>query len=122
MIGGAEGGVRKWTADKRERWRQAVRNSSPVGRSSSRVNEVSSLQARVSTDCCWGTVVSSLSSSEGKKLNSGLFLRVLGRELGCKVSCQLELFEEEIVVVCESMAPVGKLDLLLCLVLGEGQV
>ena len=69
-----------------------------------------------------GYSVSSLSSSEGKKLDSGLFLGVLGGELGCKVFCQLELFEVEIVVVHESMAPVGKLDLLLCLVLGEGQV
>ena len=56
MIGGAGGGVREWNADKRERWGQAARNSSPVGRSSSRVNKVSSLQARVSADRCWGTV------------------------------------------------------------------
>ena len=69
-----------------------------------------------------GYSVSSLSSSEGKKLDSGLFLKILDGESGCKVSCQLELFEVEMVVVCESMALVGKLDLLLCLVLGEGQV
>ena len=69
-----------------------------------------------------GYSVRSLSLSEGKKLDSGLFLEVLGGELGYKVSCQLELFEVEMVVVHESMALVGKLDLLLYLVLGEGQV
>ena len=56
MIGGTGGGVEEWNVDKRERWGQAARNSSPVGRSSSRVNKVSSLQARVSADHCWGTV------------------------------------------------------------------
>ena len=37
----------------------------------SRVNEVSSFQARLSVDLCWGTVVSSLSLSEGKKSDDG---------------------------------------------------
>ena len=66
--------------------------------------------------------MSSSSSSEGKKSDGGLFLEVLGGESGCNVSHQLELFKVEMVVVCESAMPVGKLDLLLCLVLNKGQV
>ena len=45
-----------------------------------------------------------------------------GGDLGWEVSYQLELSEMEIVMVCESITPVGKLDLLLCLVLDKGQV
>ena len=78
-----------------------VRNSSAVGMLFSRVNKESNLQARVSVVCCWGTVVSSLSSSEGKKLDDGWFKGVLGKELGCEGSCQLELFEVEMVAVYE---------------------
>ena len=47
---------------------------------------------------------------------------VLGGDLGCKGSHQLELFEMEMVVVCKSTTLVGKLDLLLYLVLGKRQV
>ena len=66
---------------------------------------------------------SSSSSSEGKKLDDGLlFLRVLCGDLGWEVSCQLGLFEVEIVVIHESTTPVGKLDLLLHLILDKGQV
>ena len=57
--------------DVRERWERAARNSSAVGMSSSRVNEVTSFQARLPADLCWRTVVSSLSLSEGKKLDEG---------------------------------------------------
>ena len=32
----------------------------------------------------------------------------LGGDLGCEGSCQLELFEVEMVVVCEGMTPIGK--------------
>ena len=66
-------------------------------------------------------VVSSSSSLERKKSDDGLFLEVLDGELDYKVSHQLELFEVRMVVVYESMMPVGKLDLLLCLVLGKRQ-
>ena len=45
---------------------------------------------------------------------------VLGGDSGCKGSYQLELFEVEMVTICESTMPVGKLNLLLCLVLGKG--
>ena len=72
-------------------------------------------------DCCWGIVVSSSSSLERKKSDDGLFLEVLGGELDCKVSHQLELFEVGMVVVCKHTMPVGKLDLLLCLVLSKRQ-
>ena len=65
-------------------------------------------------------MVSSSSLSEEKKLDSGLFLGVLGGELSYEVSCKLELFEVEMVMACESMILVSKLDLLLYLVLGEG--
>ena len=98
-----------------------MRNSSAVGMSSSRVNKVSSLQARVPADCCWGTVVSSSSSSEGKKSVDDWFTGVLGGDSGCEGSHQLELFKMEMVVVHEGTTPVGKLDLLLHLVLGKGQ-
>ena len=44
---------------------------------------------------------SSLSLSEGKKLDGGWFLEVLGRNSGCEGSHQLELFKVEMVMVCE---------------------
>ena len=90
-----------------------------VGMSSSRVMEVSSLQARVLADCCWDMEVSSLLLLEGKKWDNGLFLGVLGGESDYEISCQLELFEVEMVVVHESTMPVDKIDLLLYLVLGK---
>ena len=62
-----------------------------------------------------------MSSLEGKKSN-GWFGGVLGGDSGWEGSCQLGLFEVEMVVVREGTTPVGKLDLLLCLVLGKGQV
>ena len=65
--------------------------------------------------------MSSLSSSEGKKLDGGWFLGVLDGDLSCNGSCQLKLFKVEMVVVRDGTMPVGKLDLLLCLVLGKGQ-
>ena len=83
------------------------------------VNELSSLQVRVPVDYCWGTVVRSSSLLEEKKSDRGQFLGVLGGESGCEGSCQLELFEVEMVVVLEGTLSVGKLDLLLCLVLGK---
>ena len=49
-------------------------------------------------------------------------MEVLGEDSGYKGSCQLELFKVEMVMVCKGMMPVGKLDLLLHLVLGKGQV
>ena len=75
---------------------------------SSRVNKESSLQARVPADCCWRTVVSSSSLLEGKKSDDGWFLEVLGGNSGCEGSCQLELFKEEMVAVCECITPVGQ--------------
>ena len=48
-------------------------------------------------------------------------LEILDGESGYKGSCQLELLKVELVVVCEGIMLVGKLDLLLCLVLGKGQ-
>ena len=66
--------------------------------------------------------MSSLSLSEGKKSDDGWFLGVLGGDSGYEGSRQLEMFEEEMVVVCESMMSVGKLDLLLYLLLGKEQV
>ena len=89
--------------------------------SSSRVSKVSISCVRVPADCCWGTVVSSSSSLEGKKSDSGWFQGVLGKDSGCKGSRQLELFKEEMVAVRKGMTPVGKLDLLLRLLLGKGQ-
>ena len=65
--------------------------------------------------------MSSLSLSEGKKSDDGWFFGVLGRDSGCESSHQLELFKEEMVAVCEGTMLVGKLDLLLCLVLGKEQ-
>ena len=79
MMGGAGGGVGEWKADCSDKWGWVARNSSAVGMSFSRVNEVLSLQARVLVDCCWGTVVSSSSSSEGKKSDNGWFVGVLLR-------------------------------------------
>ena len=64
--------------------------------------------------------MSSSSLSEETKLD-GWFEGVLDGDSGCEGSCQLESFEVEMVVVCEDITPVGRLDLLLCLVLGEGQ-
>ena len=72
-----------------------------VGILSLRLSKVSSFQARLSVDLCWGSVVSSSSSSERKKLDNGWFLMVLDSDSGCEGSCQLELFEVEMVVVCE---------------------
>ena len=65
-------------------------------------------------------MVSSSSSSEGKKSESW-FREILDKDSGWKGSRQLEVFKEEMVVVCEGTMLIGKLDLLLCLVLGEGQ-
>ena len=92
-----------------------------VGMSSLRVKEVLNLPARVLADCCWGMMVSSLSLSERKKSDNGLFLKILGGESGCEVSHQLELFKVEMVAVCESTMLVGKLDILLHFVLGKRQ-
>ena len=85
-----------------------MRNSSAVGMSSSRVNEVLSFQARIPADCCWRTVVSSSSSSEGKKSDDGWFLGVLGEDSGCEGSRQLELFKVKMVAVCEGTTPLGE--------------
>ena len=90
------------------KWGQAARNSSVVEMSFSRVNEVSSFQARLPADHCWGIVVSSLSSSEGKKSDSGWFLGVLGGDSGCEDFHQLELFEVEMMAVHEGTMLVGK--------------
>ena len=105
---GTGGGIWGWNADNRERWGWAVRNSLAIRMLCSRVNKVFSLQARVLADCCCGTVVSSSSVLEGKKLDSGWFLEILDGESGYKGSCQLELFEVETVVVCEGIMLVGK--------------
>ena len=94
-----------------------IRNSEM---SSSRVSETSRVCARVPVDCCWRTVVSSSSSSEEKK-SDGWFGGVLGNDSGWEGSHQLESFKVEMVAVCEGMTPIGKLDLLLCLVLGKEQ-
>ena len=51
--------------------------------------------------------MSSSSLSEGKKLDNGWFLGVLGGDSGYKGSRQLELFKEEMVAVHESTTPVG---------------
>ena len=87
--------------------------------SSSRV-EVSSVCARASVVCCWSMVVSSSSSLEEKK-SDGWFRGVLGSDSGWEGSCQLGWFKVEMVAVRESTTLVGKLDLLLRLILGEGQ-
>ena len=55
--------------------------------------------------------MSSLSSLERKKSDSGWFFGVLGGDSGYGDSHQLKLFEEKIMVVHEGMRPVGKLDL-----------
>ena len=65
-------------------------------------------------------MVSSSSSSEEKK-SDGWFRGVLGGDSGWEGSRQLGLFEVEMVAVYESTTQIGKLDLLLCLVLGKGQ-
>ena len=68
MIGGAGSrGVGEGNADSRDRWGWVTRNSSLVGRSSSRVSKVSSLQVRVPSSRTRGGSSSSL--SEGKKLD-----------------------------------------------------
>ena len=69
MMGMGDGERGKF--DRRDKWRCTARNSSVVGISSSRVSEVLSFQARLPADYCWRTVVSSLSLSEGKKLDDG---------------------------------------------------
>ena len=66
--------------------------------------------------------MSSSSSLEGKKSDSGWFLEVLDEDSGCEGSHQLELFKVEMVAVHEGMTLIGKLDLLLHLVLDKGQV
>ena len=81
-----------------------IRNS---GVSSSRASEVLRVCTRVPVDCCWRTVVSSLSSLEGKK-SDGWFEGVLGGDSGWEGSHQLELFEVEMVMVREGMTLVGK--------------
>ena len=63
-------------------------------------------------------MVSSLSLLEGKK-SEGWFQGVLGSDSGWEGSHQLRLFEVEMVAVHEDTMPIGKLDLLLCLVLGK---
>ena len=65
--------------------------------------------------------MSSSSSSERKKSDDGWFFGVLGGDLGCKGSCQLELFKVEMVAVRKGTTLVDKIDLLLCLVLDKGQ-
>ena len=65
--------------------------------------------------------MNSSSLLEGKKLDGGWFLGVLSGDSGCEGSRQLELFDMEMVTVHEGMMPVDKLDLLLHLVLDEGQ-
>ena len=83
------GGEKRGKLDKWGKWGWAVKNSSTVGILSSRVNEVSSFPERLPADCCWRTVVSSLSSLEGKKSDGGWFLRVLDGDSGCEGSHQL---------------------------------
>ena len=84
---------------------------------------MSKFQARALTESPWVMVESSLFSSEKKKSNDGLlFVVSLNRESGWEVSHQLELFKVEMVVVCEGTTLVDKLDLLLHLTLGKGQV
>ena len=78
-----------------------IRNSGVL---SSRVSEVSISCVRVLADCCWSTVVSSSSSSEGKK-SDGWFGGVLGSDSGWEDSRQLRLFKVEMVTVHESMTP-----------------
>ena len=75
--------------------------------SSSRVSEVLISCARIPADCCWGMVVSSSSLSERKK-SDGWFGGVLGSDSGWGGSRQLELFEVEMVAVCEGTTPIGK--------------
>ena len=87
---------------------------------SSRVSEVLISCARIPVDCCWRTVVSSSFSSEGKK-SDGWFEGVLGGNSGWEGSHQLGLFKVEMVAVCEGTILIGKLDLLLCLILGKEQ-
>ena len=81
-VGG--GGMGEQNVDKRDRWRQAVRNSSLVGMSSSRVREVLSFQAGDPGSRARGG--SSSPSSEEKKSDDGWFFRVLDGDSGCKGS------------------------------------
>ena len=64
--------------------------------------------------------MSSSSLSEEKK-SDGWFRGVLGSDSGWEGSRQLGLFKVEMVAVREGTTLIGKLDLLLCLVLGKGQ-
>ena len=48
-------------------------------------------------------------------------MEVLGGDSDCKGSCQLVLFEVEMVTVRKGTMLVGKLDLLLCSALVKGQ-
>ena len=109
MSGWASGGVGEWNADRRERWGRVVRNSSAVRISSLRVNKVSSFQARLLADLYWGTMESSSSSLEEKKLDDGWFFGTLGGDSGCEGSHQLELFEVEMVAVHKGTTLIGKL-------------
>ena len=102
-IGGAGSGVGEQKVDERDRWGCNARNSSTVGMSSSRVNEVSSCQARGSGSRARGG--SSSSSSEGKKSDDNWFFEMLGGDLGCEGSRQLELFKVGMVAVRESTMP-----------------
>ena len=68
-LGGTIGG----NVDGRGGQEWVARNSSAVGMLFLRVNKVSSFQTRLSADLCWRTVVSSSSSSEGKRSDDGWF-------------------------------------------------
>ena len=101
------GGVGEQKTDNRDRWGWAARNSSVVGMLFSSFSEESRFQVRMLVVHCWGTVVSSLSSSKGKT-SDGWFEGVLGRDSGCEGSCQLRLFKMEMVVVHKGTAPVDQ--------------
>ena len=86
MTRGADGGgVGEGNVDKRDKWKQAARNFSPVRRLSLRVRGLLSCQARDPGLRARGG--SFLSSSEGKKSNDGWFLEILSGDSGCKGSC-----------------------------------
>ena len=120
MGGWTGGAVEEWNVDRRDRWGWVARNSSVEGMLSSSFNKELSLQARIPVDCCWGTVVSSSSSSEGKKSDDGWFLEVLGRDSDCEGSHQLELFKVEMVAVHESTTSVGQARSFVMLGPGQG--
>ena len=117
-IGRAGGRMGEQNVDKRDKWGWAARNSSAMGMSSSRVSDVSSRQSRLLVNC-WMVETSSLSE---RNESGDDCPEVLGRDSGCEVSCQVGLCEVEMLAVPGSMMPSGKLDLLLCLALGKGQV